>query len=89
VDGQGIALARTALVSTDLISGRLVRPFREALEAPFAFWIVCPKSAAELPKISTFRKWLLGEAEQDQRRLRELKPRPGSQVRAGPERRAT
>ena len=45
----------------------------EALEAPFAFWIVCPKSSAELPKISTFRNWLLGEAEQDQRRLRELK----------------
>jgi LysR family glycine cleavage system transcriptional activator len=75
VDGQGIALARTALVSTDLISGRLVRPFREALEAPFAFWIVCPKSSAELPKISTFRQWLLSEAEQDQRRMRELKPR--------------
>jgi LysR family transcriptional regulator, glycine cleavage system transcriptional activator len=72
VDGQGIALARTALVATDLISGRLVRPFREALEAPFAFWIVCPKASAELPKISTFRKWLLSEAEQDQRRMREL-----------------
>ena len=58
VDGQGIALARTALASWDLISGRLVRPFDQALEAPFAFWIVCPKSAADLPKISTFRTWL-------------------------------
>ena len=59
VDGQGIALARTALASWDLISGRLVRPFPQALEAPYAFWIVCPKSAADLPKISTFRNWLL------------------------------
>jgi hypothetical protein len=26
---------------------------------------VCPKSTADLPKISTFRNWLLAEAEQD------------------------
>jgi LysR family transcriptional regulator, glycine cleavage system transcriptional activator len=69
VDGQGIALARTALASWDLLSGRLVRPFPLALEVPYAFWIVCPKSAAELPKISAFRKWLLSEAEEDARRI--------------------
>ena len=72
VDGQGIALARTALASSDLIAGRLVRPFDLALDAPFAFWIVCPKSAAELPKIATFRAWLLKEAADDARRLAEL-----------------
>jgi len=76
VDGQGIALARTALAACDLISGRLVRPFPQALEAPYAFWIVCPKSAAELPKISTFRSWLLKEAEDDARRIAELNSRP-------------
>jgi LysR family glycine cleavage system transcriptional activator len=69
VDGQGIALARTALAAGDLISGRLVRPFPQAIEAPFAFWIVCPKSAAETPKIATFRRWLLAEAAEDARRL--------------------
>lgn len=69
VDGQGIALARTALAAGDLISGRLVRPFAEAIEAPFAFWIVCPKAVADLPKIATFRKWLLEEAAEDTRRL--------------------
>jgi LysR family glycine cleavage system transcriptional activator len=72
VDGQGLALARTALASSDLIAGRLVRPFDLALDAPFAFWIVCPKSAAELPKIATFRAWLLQEAADDARRLAEL-----------------
>ncbi len=82
VDGQGIALARTALVATDLISGRLVRPFPETLEAPFSFWIVCPKSSSELPKISTFRKWLVNEANEDQRRLHELKSRASSGSRA-------
>ena len=31
VNGQGITLARTALVATDLINGRLVRPFQTTL----------------------------------------------------------
>jgi LysR family glycine cleavage system transcriptional activator len=89
VDGQGIALARTALASGDLISGRLVRPFPQAIEAPYAFWIVCPKAMAELPKISTFRSWLLEEAEEDARRLAALDSRrgaksPGVSSRAGP-----
>lgn len=80
VDGQGLALARTALASWDLICGRLVRPFPQALAAPFAYWIVCPKSAAELPKISTFRNWLLREAEDDARRMAAM--RSQTRVRA-------
>ena len=72
VDGQGIALARTALASWDLICGRLVRPFPQAFEAPYAFWIVCPKSTADLPKISAFRDWLLNEAATDTRRIAKL-----------------
>ena len=65
VDGQGIALARTALAAWDLRAGRLVRPFGLGLKVPYAYWIVCPKSTADLPKISTFRDWLLAEAAQD------------------------
>jgi LysR family glycine cleavage system transcriptional activator len=70
VDGQGIALARSALAAWDLLAKRLVRPFEFALSVPYAYWIVCPKSTADLPKISTFRKWLLAEAAEDARRLR-------------------
>ncbi len=69
VDGQGVALARTALAAWDLCAGRLVRPFALALPAPYAYWIVCPKPTAELPKISTFRAWLLAEAAEDAKRL--------------------
>lgn len=82
VDGQGIALARTALASSDLIAGRLIRPFALAFDAPYAFWIVCPKSAAELPKIATFRSWLLEEGADDAQRLARMdgpaRTRPGS-----------
>jgi LysR family transcriptional regulator, glycine cleavage system transcriptional activator len=70
VDGQGIALARTALAAWDLLAGRLVRPFTLALKVPYAYWIVCPKSTADLPKISTFRAWLLAQAAEDGRRMR-------------------
>jgi LysR family transcriptional regulator, glycine cleavage system transcriptional activator len=69
IDGQGIALTRTALAAWDLCAGRLVRPFPLALKAPYAYWIVCPKSTADLPKIATFRNWLLAEAAADLRRL--------------------
>ena len=72
VDGQGIALARTTLAATDLISGRLVRPFAEELRLSKTYWIICPKATASLPKIETFRDWLQGEAAQDRRHLQEL-----------------
>ena len=62
VDGQGIALARTTLAATDLISGRLLRPFAEELRLSKTYWIICPKATAALPKIVTFRDWLLAEA---------------------------
>lgn len=86
VDGQGIALARTALAAGDIISGRLVRPFAQAIEAPFAFWIVCPKAVADLPKIATFRDWLLAEAAEDARRLAALDSPRAKSNRGGAER---
>jgi LysR family glycine cleavage system transcriptional activator len=69
IDGQGIALARTALAAADLINGRLVRPFRTTLPLKNTYWIVCPKAASALPKIVAFRDWLLAEAAADARQL--------------------
>jgi LysR family glycine cleavage system transcriptional activator len=73
VDGKWVALARTGLAAHDLINGRLVRPFPLALPVPYAYWIVCPKATAELPKITTFRDWLVREAAEDALALAELK----------------
>jgi LysR family glycine cleavage system transcriptional activator len=70
VDGQGVALARTTLAAWDLINGRLVRPFRISLRVPNTYWVVCPKATSALPKIATFRAWLLAEAADDLRRLK-------------------
>jgi LysR family glycine cleavage system transcriptional activator len=72
VDGHGVALARTALAAFDLLAGRLVRPFGPALPVSFAYWIVGPKSTAELPKIRAFRQWLIAEAADDLRKVQAL-----------------
>jgi LysR family glycine cleavage system transcriptional activator len=70
VDGQGIALARTALAAWDLINGRLIKPFDVSLGLANTYWIVCPKATSALPKITAFREWLLAEAAEDARRLK-------------------
>jgi LysR family glycine cleavage system transcriptional activator len=72
INGQGIALARTTLAAWDLLNGRLARPFSEALRLSKTYWIVCPKVTSSVPKITTFRDWLLAEASED---LRQLKKR--------------
>ena len=69
VEGQGIALARSALAARDLLAGRLIRLFDITLPAPFAYYIVCPKAVAMMPKIKLFKDWLLDEAQKDARKL--------------------
>jgi LysR substrate binding domain len=54
VDGQGIALARTALAAWDMLNGRLVKPIDVSLRMPNTYWIVCPKTAANAPRLRRF-----------------------------------
>jgi LysR family transcriptional regulator, glycine cleavage system transcriptional activator len=82
VDGQGVVLARTALAAWDLIGGRLVRPFDIAMPASYAYWIVCSRAVAKLPKIVAFSDWLLAEAAEDARQLKSLKSRSRPAARA-------
>jgi LysR family transcriptional regulator, glycine cleavage system transcriptional activator len=70
INGQGVALARTTLAAWDLINGRLVRPFPDSLPLSKTYWIICPKATSNVPKIVTFRSWLLSEATEDARRLK-------------------
>ncbi len=55
-----------------LINGRLVRPIDVSLRMSKTYWIVCPKATSNVPKIATFRDWLLAEAADDARRLKAL-----------------
>jgi LysR family glycine cleavage system transcriptional activator len=72
VDGHGVALARTVLAAWDIINGRLIRPIDVSLRMSNTYWIVCPKVTSNIPKIATFRNWLLAEAAEDARRLKTL-----------------
>ncbi len=62
VDGQGIALGRSALARDDLRAGRLVRPFRLSLPAHFSYFVLYPAHTANRSKVRAFRAWLMDEA---------------------------
>jgi LysR family glycine cleavage system transcriptional activator len=61
IEGQGLALGSESLARDDLAAGRLVRPFDVVLPVNFAYYLVYPEEAAELPKIANFRDWILAE----------------------------
>ena len=67
IAGQGVALGRRSMVAQDLREGRLVQPFSLSLRPEFSYWVVCPESTADKPKIVEFRTWLLEEAAADTR----------------------
>ena len=50
------------LAVSDLIAGRLARPFQAAIPLRNTYWIVCPKATRGLPKIVAFRDWVLEKA---------------------------
>jgi LysR family transcriptional regulator, glycine cleavage system transcriptional activator len=72
IDGQGIALARTTLAASDLLNGRLVIPIDISLPLENTYWIVCPKLVSREPMVLALRDWLLAEAAEEERRLRDL-----------------
>jgi LysR family transcriptional regulator, glycine cleavage system transcriptional activator len=61
IQGDGVALARSALVEDDLIAGRLVKPFELTLPGVSAYYVVCPARSLERKKVRAFRDWLLAE----------------------------
>lgn len=61
VQGEGVLLGRSALVSADLVAGRLVRPFDLALKSRWSYYIVYPEGALRHQKIRAFRDWLFDE----------------------------
>jgi LysR family glycine cleavage system transcriptional activator len=62
VQGEGVALGRSALVADDLSAGRLVQPFTLKLPTDLAYYAVYPQIALERPKARAFRDWLFDEA---------------------------
>lgn len=62
-DGQGVALARSALLGDALTSGRLVRPFTIDVEDSYSWFIVWREPLrCDLEAFETFRSWLVSES---------------------------
>ena len=62
IDGQGVALARSAIAAAALADGRLIKPFDIILPLAAAYYVVSPWENADRPKVAIFRDWLLAEA---------------------------
>ncbi|MBO6559146.1 MAG: transcriptional regulator GcvA [Nisaea sp.] len=65
IEGQGVALARSQLVTDDLRAGRLIRPFGTETPALLAYYFVCREEALRSNKVAVFRDWVLDEVRRD------------------------
>ena len=65
INGGGVALGRTTLVTLDLAAGRLVRPFGDAVDCEFAYYLIHPPRADGDPGIAAFKNWICTEAKAD------------------------
>ncbi|CAA6603213.1 Transcriptional regulator [Rhodospirillaceae bacterium LM-1] len=69
LDGQGIALTPSAYVVDDLESGRLIRPFPQAVPGLYSNYLVCLKERAGEVAIAAFWNWAQDEAQLMRQRL--------------------
>jgi len=60
VEGQGVAMATTAIVADDIAKGRLVLPFDLHLTTNFAYYLVWPRNLARPLVVAGFRDWIRG-----------------------------
>ena len=62
MEGQGITLARSLLVETNLKSGRLVKPIDISIRSRSSYYFVCPEGRQASDHVATFYEWLRREA---------------------------
>ncbi len=61
--GVGVALGRRPMIIKDVMEGRLVAPFKLAIETEARFRFLCLPEAEERPQIKAFREWFFAEIE--------------------------
>jgi LysR family glycine cleavage system transcriptional activator len=62
--GQGVALARLALIGESLAQGDLIEPFgaQGRIGSPFGYWMLRWPSRRDRPELRAFEDWLLAQA---------------------------
>ena len=58
---QGIGILTPAFHTTEVAAGLLYQPFDLLCDDGRSYWLVYPESRRNVPKIRSFRMWLLGE----------------------------
>lgn len=71
--GQGVALARVALVFEALARGELVEPFGPAgrTDSPYAYWLIVPPQNRARPEVKQFSDWVMVQAAATRRAIDE------------------
>ncbi|NGP19195.1 transcriptional regulator GcvA [Devosia aurantiaca] len=59
--GLGMALLPTFLIEEELRTGSLIAPFKTRVSGPGAYYLVTPQTKAGLPRVTAFRRWVLGQ----------------------------
>jgi LysR family glycine cleavage system transcriptional activator len=79
--GQGVALARVALVSELLARGELVEPLGEAgrLRSPYTYWLLRWPDRQDRPGVAVVEAWLLQQAAATRAALGEVAAESGAQ----------
>jgi LysR family glycine cleavage system transcriptional activator len=69
--GQGVALARLALIADMLARGELIEAFgaQARIDTPFGYWLLRWPSRRERPELQAFENWLLAQAADTRRAL--------------------
>lgn len=64
LSGQGVALARLALVAESLERGELVEPFGPGarIATPYAYWLVIAPGRKDRPEVQRFAAWVQEQA---------------------------
>jgi LysR family glycine cleavage system transcriptional activator len=69
VEGHGVAMAQLFLVEEDLQSGKLVRPFPDAVDmGDYTYYLLTPIDRKESSPMKQFRTWLLEQFAENARR---------------------
>lgn len=62
IAGLGVAVLPRFLVAEEIADGRLAMPFPETVRSAHAYYLVYPEANRTMPRLRTFRDWLLAEA---------------------------
>jgi LysR family glycine cleavage system transcriptional activator len=71
--GQGVALARVAMVAEQLERGELVEPFGPAgrIRGPFVYWAITTEASRDREDVAQFRDWIESRAAQTRQAIGE------------------